>query len=790
MAKNKNLIAGITFLLVSLFFIATTGPYFTFHPTQEVDLTNADFGPLGAGNLFIQEITLKKDYLNRVDMYIGEINNENLNEGVFLLFDSEKRILYSKRFTSRDIVKADFYPFEFNNPIKAGKGQKVYAALYSIDGGRDNHLAIPLNPKSTMGKFMVAPIRNNDIPASLENLHMAAPIGGSIGYKTFESDSVYFTFSRVVLYLFMIAIALGIIFARSLTSLVKRTRLLPHYAYLVIALIFGPVFLIITPPFQTPDEPVHFYRSFEISELNIFKYQDEVPQSLVEVAAIQERMKFKSWEKTSREEILSLAKIMLDPGKRANVGTLAYTLPYIPQALGIAIGKIFSLPPLWLLYMGRLFNLLFSCALIFIAIQLTPIHKWLFFLLAVMPMTISQVASVSYDALTISLSFLLIALIFNFAFNSEKVIHKKDIVFLFIASVLLALSKPPYFIIAFSFLIIPVLKFGNRKKYFALFAGLILSTLIVSQLWQPTKDLIQSIFVTKANAATAGWVMNYPDLKTGAGSFTSHDHRLTTSIESVTTPDEQQGQNPQGTQQGQQGKETQQEQQGKETQQGQQNQADTSVNTSPPPPDQPVNPFNPEAQKKFILDNPVRYIGIIISSMSYYLGLYMTSIVGLFGWNDTGLPDGLVYLFIFMILLTAMTLPGNEIKIGLLKRIIPLLVFFAGIIIIETGLYIYSNLPGADMIVGVQGRYFIPLAPLFLLLFYNSSGIIKPKYFSASKTKPAKGKASTAKKGAIGIPDGRIHLSMYFPWILIGFSLFALWYSIMLITSRFYIFTG
>ena len=677
-----------------------------------------------------------------------------------------------------------------------------------------------------MGKFMVAPIRNNDIPASLENLHMAAPIDGSIGYKTFESDSVYFTYSRVVLYLFMIAIALGIIFARPLTSLVKKTRLLPQYAYLVIALIFGPIFLIITPPFQTPDEPVHFYRSYEISELNIFKYKDEVPQSLVEVAAIQERMKFKSWEKTSRKEILSLANIKLDPEKRTSVGTLEYTLPYVPQALGIAIGKIFSLPPMWLLYMGRIFNLLFSCVIIFLAIQITPIHKWLFFLLGVMPMTISQIASVSYDALTISLSFLLIALIFNFAFNSEKIIHKKDIVILFIVSVLLALSKPPYFIIVFAFLIIPVLKFGNRKRYFALFAGLILSTLMVSQLWQPTKNMIQSLFVTKASASTAGWVMTYPDLKTGSGSIALNDHLALAPTGSVSsldkepvqhTPDTQQEKQTQGTQQGQQrqgtqlgqqspeneqGKPSQGTVQGKQTQQSpgdrltqpvetaQQNKADTTVASAPPQQDQPVNPFNPEAQKKFILDNPVRYIGIIFNSIGYYFGLYMTSIVGLFGWNDTGLPDGLVYLFIFMILLTASIIPGNEIRIGLMKKIIPILIFFTGVIIIETGLYIYSNLPGADLIVGVQGRYFIPLAPLFLLLFYNSSGIINPKYFSASKTKPAKGRVPTAKKGVIGNPDGRIQISMYFPWILTGFSLFALWYSIMLITSRFYIFTG
>ena len=41
---------------------------------------------------------------------------------------------------------------------------------------------------------------------------------------------------------------------------------LPANAFLVIAAVVGLAFCVITPPFQVPDEVVHFYRAYQISE--------------------------------------------------------------------------------------------------------------------------------------------------------------------------------------------------------------------------------------------------------------------------------------------------------------------------------------------------------------------------------------------------------------------------------------------------------------------------------------------------------------------------------------------
>ena len=75
---------------------------------------------------------------------------------------------------------------------------------------------------------------------------------------------------------------------------------------------------------------------------------------------------------------------------------------YLPQAAGIGLGRLVGAPPLTCFYLARLANLLAAIALLFFAIRLAPFGKQLFVLLALLPMTMFELASVSCDALTIS----------------------------------------------------------------------------------------------------------------------------------------------------------------------------------------------------------------------------------------------------------------------------------------------------------------------------------------------------------------------------------------------------
>ena len=46
----------------------------------------------------------------------------------------------------------------------------------------------------------------------------------------------------------------------------KLRNIQPEKAFLVLALIFGIAILCINPPFQVPDEQVHFYKSYALTD--------------------------------------------------------------------------------------------------------------------------------------------------------------------------------------------------------------------------------------------------------------------------------------------------------------------------------------------------------------------------------------------------------------------------------------------------------------------------------------------------------------------------------------------
>ena len=776
MKNSRYLIIGGLFFLASLLFIANDRSLLTFLPLQEVELSkDAAFGPLVKDYLFVQEITLKKRYLSRIDPFLARIPGQGVNENVFVLLDSSLNILYTRRFSSGEIDGAVYLPFDLNKSVDLGKGNKVFACIYSLDGDMNNYLALARKADSKLGKLYVATMQNNDVIETIRKKQSVIAFEGSMGVKSYESDSVIFSPLRSGLYILTLIFTLIILFFGRIKPFVLRSVVRPEYAFLGLSLIFGLGMVVVTPPFQVPDEPSHLYRACQISELNLFKYKDDVPQSLVDLSAICNRMKFMAHEKTSRREILALYSIKLNPGTRAITESPNYILPYLPQALGLFIGNLFNLAPLWMLYLGRLFNLLASIVILFFAIRTTPVMKWLFFLLSIMPMTLYQLGSLSYDAMTISLSFLMISVILNMALNEDKVIRTKDLFILFLIALALASAKPPYYILAFTFLIIPMKKFGSWKKFWLTFAGLAATVLIVSQLYSPGRQFFEKFRSAETPVPVTSMVSS-PEKPTAEVPQPSPAPEAPEKVPAQAESNTQQTTTQPASQPQQQ--------------------------PAPQAPTVAYNPFDPPAQIKYILDDPIRYMGVILDTFGKFIGLYQISFIGLFGWVDTPLPPFMVYSYLLVLLIIALTTPTKRINLVLWKKGILLGLFLAGFILIETAMYVYCNPVGSNPITAVQGRYFIAFGPLLFLLFYNHDvvkvferGLFRSKPKSvAGKPKPmnAKSQPFAAKRNQKLVPAVKADVSsdLYLklvPWLLMGFGIFALTYSLYRILARFYI---
>jgi uncharacterized membrane protein len=249
----------------------------------------------------------------------------------------------------------------------------------------------------------------------------------------------------------------------------------PEWVYLALALVFGCAYVVVTPPFQVPDEGAHFRRSFATSEGHIvcLKKVDETgdvqPVALTRLEDPYRRFFRHHEEKITPEQIFECRSVSVDGAEREFVAfsntAIHPPLPYLPQAAGILLARLLSGSALACFYAGRLANLLVTVTLIFLAIRTTPVGRWTFTALALLPMTLALAASVSSDALTIALSFLFVAQVLELAMNSSDTITDRSVAALALLSAAIGFAKQAYFFLPFCYFMIPSARFGGTIRY-------------------------------------------------------------------------------------------------------------------------------------------------------------------------------------------------------------------------------------------------------------------------------------------------------------------------------------
>jgi uncharacterized membrane protein len=243
----------------------------------------------------------------------------------------------------------------------------------------------------------------------------------------------------------------------------------PEKVYVFFVVIFGLGFLFLVPPFQTPDEYQHFSRSYVVSEGHLFDTDGFIPQGIVKLMAITRDVPFHLENKV---RFADLAASINQPLQQSDLvhtdfpASAVYSpIPYLISAFGIFVGRVLGASPLIIFYLGRAFNLIVWASLVYLALRLTPVYKWVFLLLFLSPMSLNQAVSYSADSLTNALSFFTIGYCLYLTFTVDKTINLKDLLPLIALAILLPLTKPPYAALIGLILLIPARKFGSVKRY-------------------------------------------------------------------------------------------------------------------------------------------------------------------------------------------------------------------------------------------------------------------------------------------------------------------------------------
>lgn len=214
--------------------------------------------------------------------------------------------------------------------------------------------------------------------------------------------------------------------------------------FCIVALIWGVLFTFLIPLWQVPDEYAH------VEMIGQAIKNEELASVLLEEVPLEEhRIR---WNLEERIDVTTLCEAMVKKAEyqRAALfprGISIRILSHLPAALGIFVGILFKLPAYWVLIVGRLFSLVFYIIVCGVSLELMPLEKDLFELIMLLPMCIQEAASLSYDAVLLPLSFLIVSYILYLKFKAIK-IGIWDV--LIIAGMLfwIALIKPPYVVLA------------------------------------------------------------------------------------------------------------------------------------------------------------------------------------------------------------------------------------------------------------------------------------------------------------------------------------------------------
>jgi uncharacterized membrane protein len=297
-----------------------------------------------------------------------------------------------------------------------------------------------------------------------------------------------------------------------------------EYIFGTIFFIFGIAFVFVTPPIYSVDESSHFYRSYQVSRFQPISTNvgseagGNIPADMTHfvVTVIQQHAQGFTFEDTKNIAGLTLDERKMDRVEFTNVATYPF-IDYVPQAIGLRIGSIFSNSILFQLYAARLCNLIFLGICLILALRFIPRGKSALFALGLLPMTLYAGSSMSADAFVIGSVALFTAYLFRLL-TQQAVITRKQWLILAGLAIAVALSKQTYII-----LVLGVLALGFNGKQFnwqnflkpagvlvAASLSMILWLVVVRNLNNDPTALQKSVGILPDPATQLGFIATHP----------------------------------------------------------------------------------------------------------------------------------------------------------------------------------------------------------------------------------------------------------------------------------------
>src|SRR5262245_57584495 len=209
----------------------------------------------------------------------------------------------------------------------------------------------------------------------------------------------------------------------------------------------------LSPPFQAPDEQNHFFRAQTLSEGHLLAQRQPGKVGAPMHAAIfkwvvtvQGDIPFHPEKKQTIKALTALRDARADDPSIMFVdfrnSALYSPVVYLPQSVGLRIGRMLRLPLLDAYYLGRLLNLMASVALCYWTARRLPYGRLTFVMIGLSPMFLFEQASFSADALTYGLSAAFCGAVLRESVDTDTALGRRSVIALALLGALMGLTKP------------------------------------------------------------------------------------------------------------------------------------------------------------------------------------------------------------------------------------------------------------------------------------------------------------------------------------------------------------
>lgn len=443
LSKNKEWILGICVVLICVnYLLMNYHEKDGFFYESETPVANGNVCILNTSEEVVQYFVCPKDSIGGIKI---PINKAAEGEGIVTTEVYKNDVLfYEMSVNVSEINSGQYVLYLFENNMNS-----VETDIYLLKIRNDSNVTIEVPLTSSYKEDSSLKKQNADFLGQI--------LCTQIIYKSYQ---ITWIIAAII-----IAAIIGVV----LTIYCIKKRMPLEKVFLVLGGYIGILYFVTLPVFRAPDEINHYMRAFEISQGNLVSQHmgedgvggNYLPENTIPAELCEARN-------------IDYYKILENRNQEMNYEqTVAYTfgntalyapLVYLPQTVGIIIGSLFTHKSVYLVYAGRLVTFLFCYLLLYFCIKNTVIRKNAVFLSCFMPMLMSQIVSLSADAVTIVTAFALVTFCVKINLDDTVgIIDNKKKIGIAALTLLLSLCKIVYLPVCFIILWLNRDKFKNRK---------------------------------------------------------------------------------------------------------------------------------------------------------------------------------------------------------------------------------------------------------------------------------------------------------------------------------------